>query len=285
MSLNERCCISPPSSRDALHNHAFGTMRHQSSIRPKCSQATIDQWDDSSLEKKWKSVRVHCKTSCRSAAELTNTEYDLWCSVVSRAHDRAVIFIVESGRSKINQVDLRRKQHSPELGTSCCESGRRGYVAVVGEGLIRMTEQEDVFRLQIGVNEVEIVKECDGAEQLPSKGLDMRTREWNETAGFQKVEDTEAKKRRDDADVTAPVEAIAQLNTAIVVALIGGAQSLQHPKLDSRCVAILVMNQGQLKQANTSDLINTFGTARMTLTATSLRVSRLRARTTLPKVP
>ena len=59
------------------------------------------------------------------------------------------------------------------------------------------------------MDEVEVVEEGDGAEELTGEGLDVGPGEGDEGGGFEEVEDAEAEERGDDADVAPPVEAVA----------------------------------------------------------------------------
>ena len=79
------------------------------------------------------------------------------------AHHRAVVLIVESCASEVDQIDVRAKQDFPELGRARRQSRGRRDIAVVGEGLVCVVEQEDVLGLQVRVDEVEIVQEGNGA--------------------------------------------------------------------------------------------------------------------------
>lgn len=66
----------------------------------------------------------------------SQVQYDLWCSIMSCRNDRGMVFVIEGGRPEINQPDLRIKQDSPLSGNTLHSGGRRGYVAVVCEGLV-----------------------------------------------------------------------------------------------------------------------------------------------------
>ncbi|KAK3088969.1 hypothetical protein LTR53_019838, partial [Teratosphaeriaceae sp. CCFEE 6253] len=79
----------------------------------------------------------------------------------------------------------------------------------------------DVLRLEVGMDEVEVVQEGDAAQQLPGEGLDVRAGEGHEAALLEEVEDGEAEQGGDDADVAAPVEAVPQLDAAVPVLLVG----------------------------------------------------------------
>lgn len=204
---------------------------------------------------------------------------------MSRAYDRAVIFIVKRRRAKIDEVDARVEQHSPELSSTCCKCARRRDVAVVCEGLIGVVEQEDVLGFEICMDEIRVVKKGNGAKQLPSKGLYLRAWKWYKAALLQKVEDAVAKEWCDNADMSSPVEAVVQLDTSIAIVLIGHSESLQHTQLDTRSVAILCSMLVMIRYESVVPGRHTLGTARIIFTATSLRVRRSCARTTFPNVP
>lgn len=54
-----------------------------------------------------------------------------------------------------------------------------------------MVEQQDVLGLQVRVDEVQVVQEGDGTEQLAREGLNVRSWKWYEATAFQEVEDRE----------------------------------------------------------------------------------------------
>lgn len=58
------------------------------------------------------------------------------------------------------------------------------------------------------MDEVEVVKEGDRAEQLACKGLYVRSRERHEATGLEEVEDGQAEQRSNNADVSSPIEAV-----------------------------------------------------------------------------
>jgi len=55
-----------------------------------------------------------------------------------------------------------------------------------------VAEQQDVFGLQIGVDEAEVVEKGNATEQLASESLNVGAGKGNEAAGFEKVENGEA---------------------------------------------------------------------------------------------
>lgn len=71
-----------------------------------------------------------------------------------------MIFVLESCGAEINQTDFRIQQDAALVGLTVHSSRRRGDLPVVGKGLISIVAEENVLRLQICVDEVEIVKDC-----------------------------------------------------------------------------------------------------------------------------
>lgn len=68
-----------------------------------------------------------------------------------------MIFVVERGTSKVDQVDVWLKKNPPKLGRPRVQRARGWNVAIVSESLVSVANQQDVLWLQIGVNEVEVV--------------------------------------------------------------------------------------------------------------------------------
>jgi hypothetical protein len=66
--------------------------------------------------------------------------------------------------------------------------GRGGDVAVVGESLVGIVEEEDIFGLQIGMDEVEVVKEGYTGKELPCKALNLTARKRDEGIRLEEVE-------------------------------------------------------------------------------------------------
>lgn len=89
----------------------------------------------------------------------SQVEYNLGGTVVPRRHDRRVVFIVKGRRAKIDQPDLAIEEYSP-LALHAVRSVGGGWdVAVVSECLVGAVHQEDVLRLQIGVDQVDVMKD------------------------------------------------------------------------------------------------------------------------------
>lgn len=92
--------------------------------------------------------------------------------------------------------------------------------------MISVVCKEDVLGLEIGMYEVEVVENCslisvsslernrlvehtcNTGEELPSKALDVSTREWHERILLQKVEDALAQEVGDYAYVVSKIETV-----------------------------------------------------------------------------
>lgn len=85
-------------------------------------------------------------------------EDDLRSSVVPCRDHRRMVFIIERGGTEINQPNLAVKEDSslPSVAGVCV--GRGGDGAVVGEGLVVVADKEDIFGLQVGMDEVEVME-------------------------------------------------------------------------------------------------------------------------------
>lgn len=156
------------------------------------------------------------------------------------ADNGAVILVVECGTAEVDEVDLRTQQHSSELCRSCRQCAGGWNVPIVGESLVCVAEQQNVLRLQVGVDQIQVVQECNGSKELPCEGLNVRSWEGDKATALQEVEDRQPEKRRNDADVASPVEAVAQLDASILVVFVGGSKGLEYSKLDAASIAILI---------------------------------------------
>ena len=70
-----------------------------------------------------------------------------------------MVLIVKSRRTEIDQVDLRSEQHSTKLGTPRSQRARGRDIPVVRERLVCVVQQQDIFGLEIGVYQVQVVQE------------------------------------------------------------------------------------------------------------------------------
>ena len=68
-----------------------------------------------------------------------------------------MVFIVKSGRAKVDEADLTIEEYAALPCVARCGMRRRGNGAVVGKGLVGVTNEKDVFGLEVGVNEVEVM--------------------------------------------------------------------------------------------------------------------------------
>lgn len=79
---------------------------------------------------------------------------DLWCPIVACGHNGRVVFIIKSGRAKVDETNLTVEE-DPSLAriTGVCVGGGRDGT-VIGKGLVGAADKENVFRFEIGVNEI-----------------------------------------------------------------------------------------------------------------------------------
>lgn len=91
----------------------------------------------------------------------SEVEDDFWCAVVPCRYDGRVILVVESRRSKVDQPNLWFKQDFAVLSRASGRRGRGRYVAVICKGLVCTVDEQYVFRLQIRVDEIQIVEDCE----------------------------------------------------------------------------------------------------------------------------
>lgn len=87
----------------------------------------------------------------------TQIQDNLRSPVVTRRDDGGMILIVKGGRTEIDQSNLTVKKNAALTRVPARCVGRRRDGAVVGERLIGIVHQKNVLRLQISVDEVEIV--------------------------------------------------------------------------------------------------------------------------------
>lgn len=74
---------------------------------------------------------------------------------------------------------------------------------------------------------------------MASECLNVGSRERHEATSFEEIEDRQAQQGSDDANVAPPVEAVAELNAAVSVVLIGLAKCLEDTQLDTAGVSVL----------------------------------------------
>lgn len=68
-----------------------------------------------------------------------------------------MVLVLESGRAKVDQSNFGIEKDSALGSLSIDSRRRRGDATTVGESLILIITQKDVFRFQIGMNKIEIV--------------------------------------------------------------------------------------------------------------------------------
>lgn len=186
-------------------------------------------------------------------------EDDLGRPIVTGRHDARVVLVLEGGRTKVDEADLRVEQDF-SLGCLAVNSlRRRRHLAVVRKCLILVVAEKDVLGLEIGVDQVEVVKDCarsacipdppacrmvprtsNAGEQLAGKILNLAVGEGHKVVALEEVEDALAKQVHDDAYVAAVVEAIAQVDAPVAVLLVVDLERGEHPEFDLAGIAVLL---------------------------------------------
>lgn len=80
-------------------------------------------------------------------------------AVVAGRHDGGVVFVVESGRTKIDQSDLTVEENATLPSIAVCSMGGGGDCAVVSESLVGVANKQNVFGFKIGVDEIEVMED------------------------------------------------------------------------------------------------------------------------------
>jgi hypothetical protein len=150
----------------------------------------------------------------------TEIEYNLWCTVVTSRHDRGVILVVERSGTEVDKPYFRVEEHLAMSRTAADSRRRRRYGSVVCKRLVVVVDEQNVLRLQIGMDQIEVVQKGDAGEELLRKLLDMRAGEWHKAVGLEEVEHALPVQVGDDADVVPEVEAVPQMDTPVYVVLV-----------------------------------------------------------------
>lgn len=119
-----------------------------------------------------------------------------------------MVLVIESGRAKVDKPNLRIKQDLAMSGRAIHRRRRRRHRPIVSEGLVVVVDEKDVLRLQIGVDQVQVVQKSHAGEELFRELLDVRAREWYEAIRLEKVKHALSVEIGDDADVVPEIEAI-----------------------------------------------------------------------------
>lgn len=84
---------------------------------------------------------------------------DLGCPVMPRGNNGRMVFVVERGRAKINESDLAVEENAPLAGVAGIRVRGGWDGAVVGECLVCVADKENVFGLEVGMDEVEVMED------------------------------------------------------------------------------------------------------------------------------
>lgn len=78
-----------------------------------------------------------------------------------------MVLVLEGGRTKVDEADLRVKKDLPLRRLTVDRLRRRRHLAVVRKCLILVVAEKDVLGLEIGVDQVEVVKDCARSACMP----------------------------------------------------------------------------------------------------------------------
>ena len=70
-----------------------------------------------------------------------------------------MVLVVKCSRAKVDQPNLAVEKDSPLAGISRVRVRGRRDRTVVGEGLVGVANEEDVFGFQVGVDKVKVVED------------------------------------------------------------------------------------------------------------------------------
>lgn len=70
-----------------------------------------------------------------------------------------MVFVLECGRTKIDEPNLRVQKDLPLCSLAAYGRGRRRNLPVVRESLIVILAEQNILRLQVGMDEVEIMED------------------------------------------------------------------------------------------------------------------------------
>lgn len=81
-------------------------------------------------------------------------QYDFRSPVVTGRHNRGVIFIIEGGRTKIDEPNFAVEENAALSGIAICGVRGRRNGAVIGESLVSVADEEDIFRFKVSVDKI-----------------------------------------------------------------------------------------------------------------------------------
>ena len=80
---------------------------------------------------------------------------------MSRRDDGRMVFVIKCCRAEIDQANVTIEQNSALPRLSIDGVGRGWDGAIIGKGLVLMVDEENIFGLEIRVDQVEVVKNYD----------------------------------------------------------------------------------------------------------------------------
>lgn len=89
----------------------------------------------------------------------SQVQNDLGGSVVTGGNNGGMVLVIKCCGTEVDQSDLAVEKNTPLTSVPgvCVGGGRDG--TVVGKGLVGVADEEDIFGLQVGMDEVEVMKD------------------------------------------------------------------------------------------------------------------------------
>lgn len=89
----------------------------------------------------------------------SQVEYNFGGTIVSSRNDRGMILVIEGRRTKVDQSNFAVEKDTPLSSVArICVGGRRDGT-VISKGLVGVADEEDVFGFEVGMDEVEVMKD------------------------------------------------------------------------------------------------------------------------------
>ena len=91
---------------------------------------------------------------------------NFWCAIMPGGDHRRVVFVIERGRAEVDQTDFRVEEDLSMSSLAADGRGGGGDGTIIGKGLIAVLHQKDILWLQIGVDQIEVMEDCDMGQQI-----------------------------------------------------------------------------------------------------------------------
>jgi len=89
----------------------------------------------------------------------SQVEYNFGGAIMASRNNRGMILVIEGRRTKVDQSDLAVEKDTPLSSIAGICVGGRGDGTVIGKGLVGVANEEDIFGFEVGMDEVEVMKD------------------------------------------------------------------------------------------------------------------------------